>query len=126
MAEFVPLDGPEIIEAVLADIRLALESRHDMFGKHLTYPRADWTFQIEFDFYHSDEVILGEGSKLVPDAPAVVDPTPLVVTKRRKVHAPDQVREELLGKSPQKEDKGESANALSSPQNDGIIRITRP
>ncbi len=124
--EFVPLDGPEIVEAVVEDIRRVLLSRHDLFAKHLTYPRVDWTFELALDFYHTQEEVSTNGA-ISTGSDIAGEPTRQEIKQRRKVHAPDAVREELLGVKPRiREDRGESAQLLSGPQNDGMIRISRP
>ncbi len=124
--EFVPLDGPEIVDAVVEDIRRVLLSRHDLFAKHLTYPRVDWTFELTLDFYHTQEAVVTSGV-LLTGGESAGEPTRQEIKQRRKVHAPDAVREELLGAKPRiLEDRGESAQLLSGPQNDGMIRISRP
>lgn len=125
--EFVPLNGPEVIDSVLADIRSALEARHDLFPSHLVYPRVSWQFQVDFDFYHAQDSVETSGVISGADVPLADAPERKTVSKRRRVQAPDQIREELLGQEPRiQEDQGESADALSAPQNDGIIRISRP
>ncbi len=125
--EFVPLDGPEILEAVVEEVRRTLEAHHNIFAKHLSYPRVDWTFALDLDFYHTQESIVTNGVIGNADAHVADVPTPVSIKQKRRVHAPDAVREELLGVKPRiLEDRGESAQLLSGPQNDGMIRISRP
>jgi len=83
MRVFNALDGSEVKAIVLREIEAAM-SANEQFGKHLTYPLVEWTWEIRVKAHAQENGEFGAASEFTT-AVKHVEPVALVLSGTRRV-----------------------------------------